>query len=400
MKKLLLSLVLLLASGAAFGVGCTGTGSCYFVINGSTCTTPANINNTLCWATTSGGAVTGGLPGSTDDCYWDSASNNASYTVTVNATNTCRAVTTTAPSSGNLTFGGGSNFRVFGNISLYSGMIWGGTGTSLIPLAATSGSFSITTNGVSLPSGGISTAAAATTTWTLNDNLTTLGSVVWNCSATCTLVLNGKTLTTTTFSMGSSAILSMDAGTIVANGNGGGISFASGVLSPTPSSTSVVRMAGTGGDSTFTGNGNTLGTLDLQNTGSTIVTISGNNTFNDITSNYSGARTVKFTTGSTQHFANWHLSGSSGNLITLDPTTTTGTATIDYTGSGVVSANYLTLNVETGDTFNCTDTGSTNTKWYLGTGSGKATSSTVSAGCLFLSAPTSGKYRNMFQLAN
>src|SRR3989344_2068505 len=73
------------APATASAAGCAGTGECYWV--GGT----GSWSDTTKWATATGGATTGGLPGTGDNCIWDSGSNtsNAAYTTTGDASSNC-----------------------------------------------------------------------------------------------------------------------------------------------------------------------------------------------------------------------------------------------------------------------------------------------------------------------
>src|SRR3989344_894504 len=88
----------------AFAAGCAGTGSCYWV--GGT----GNFNDTAKWATASGGATTGSVPTSADDCIFDSLSTTpvTNYTATVNAISNCKDITFSDTASGAPTFAGNS----------------------------------------------------------------------------------------------------------------------------------------------------------------------------------------------------------------------------------------------------------------------------------------------------
>jgi hypothetical protein len=96
----------------------------------------------------------------------------------------------------------------------------------------------------------------------------------------------------------------------------------------TGGSTNFTTTAGTGSGvismtrataKTFTGNGVTYN-CSLNQGGAGNLTISGSNTFDDITNSVQPA-TILFTVGTTQTVNNFSLSGTSGNLITIDSTT-------------------------------------------------------------------------------
>lgn len=125
----------------AQAAGCTGTGNCYWV--GGT----GNTNDTAKWATTSGGATTGGAPSAADNCIFDSASNATAYTATVNAALTCLDVTIANPASGAVTIAGSSTWAISGSFTISSDIVISYSGTATFN--ATSTGHTITSNGES-----------------------------------------------------------------------------------------------------------------------------------------------------------------------------------------------------------------------------------------------------------
>ena len=113
-----------------------------------------NWSDTTHWSASSGGAGSAGVPTSTDDVYFDSASNATAYTVTVDAAATTRdLVFFAAPSSsGTVTFTDSATLNVYGNISLLSGMTFAANG--VIWTQKASGTQTITSNGVTITSTG------------------------------------------------------------------------------------------------------------------------------------------------------------------------------------------------------------------------------------------------------
>ncbi|MCC6404978.1 MAG: hypothetical protein IT405_01150, partial [Candidatus Yanofskybacteria bacterium] len=160
----------LFSAHTASAAGCTGTGSCYWV--GGT----GNATDTTKWATTSGGATTGGAPSATDNCIFDSASNATAYTVTVNGTLACKSISFAAPgTSGNVTLAGSSALNLTGTWTGYAGLVNSYTGT--ITMNGAAGPYNITSAGVAFGSSITinTTGAGALGEYDLADNLT-LGS--------------------------------------------------------------------------------------------------------------------------------------------------------------------------------------------------------------------------------
>lgn len=125
------------------------------------------------WATTSGGSPgAGNLPTATDDVFFDSASHTTNYTVTINATTkVMRDITFAAPAAGNVTWAGSTSMNISGSMTLYAGLVR--TYTGAITFNATSGTKTITSNGVIL--GSIINLNGSGGTFQLADDFNTTG---------------------------------------------------------------------------------------------------------------------------------------------------------------------------------------------------------------------------------
>ncbi len=191
MRALIVAVLLLLSLPGAWASGCRGTGSCYWVTGTGTTTT------TTKWATTSGGATTGGLPSYTDDCIFDTASStaNAAYTVTV-AAMSCRSWIMAGPGGGNkVTWAGSGTLSLAGSLTLTGGTAGiTRTYTGGITLSGSSGTQSITSNGVTLASSLTVNNPGATAQ--LADALSTTVAFVFTAG---TFNTNGKTVTSGSF---------------------------------------------------------------------------------------------------------------------------------------------------------------------------------------------------------
>ncbi len=97
----------------------------------------------------------------------------------------------------------------------------------------------------------------------------------------------------------------------------------------------------------FLGGGNNYQNTAIDLGISTILTITNNNTFKSITNTYvgTGAAHVRFTSNSTNTFANWLATGASGRTLTVDASTAGTRANIVLTNaiSIVDSINYLAV---------------------------------------------------------
>lgn len=108
-------------------------------------------------------------------------------------------------------------------------------------------------------------------------------------------------------------------------------------LTVTPSTSTITMTSASA--KTFAGGGKTY--YNLNQGGAGALTISGSNTFNNITNSTQPA-TVTFTAGTTQTVSNFGLSGTAGNLVTINSTTPGSQATLSK-ASGQVLANFLSL---------------------------------------------------------
>ena len=134
-------------------------------------------------------------------------------------------------------------------------------------------------------------------------------------------------------------------------------------------STSTISMTSASAK-TFAGGGLTY--YNLNQGGAGALTISGSNTFNNITNSTQPA-TVTFTAGTTQTVSNFGLSGTLGNLVTINSSTPGTQATLSK-ASGTVNGQYLSIqdsNATGGAswyTSNSTDLGN-NTGWIFNSSS-------------------------------
>jgi hypothetical protein len=126
--------------------------------------------------------------------------------------------------------------------------------------------------------------------------------------------------------------------------------------------TSTINLTNTA--TAFSGGNQTY--YNLNTTGNNTVSLSGNNTFNTI-SNSTQPITINFAAGSTQTVTNFNVSGTAGNLVTLQ-STTSGTQFTLSKASGTVSRDYLSIK----------DSNATGgAAWYAGANSTNVSNNTV-----------------------
>lgn len=218
-----------------------------------------------------------------------------------------------------------------GNITLATG----GTYTSFAPTFLASGT--LTSNGKTL---GSTTVNGSGITVTLADAMT-LGT-----SNTLTLTQGAFTaanfnVTAGLFSSSNSntRTLNMGSGTWTISGSGATAwnTATATNLTVTPSTSTITMTSASA--KTFAGGGKTY--YNLNQGGAGTLTISGSNTFNNITNSTQPA-TVTFTAGTTQTVSNFGLSGTVGNLITINSTTPGSQFTLSD-ASGTINAQYLAI---------------------------------------------------------
>ena len=271
--------------------------------------------------------------------------------------------------------------QIFGSLTLSTGMTFGAS-ASVMAFRGT-GANTITSNG-KIFDRPISFSGVGGS-WVLQDAFTLPTSRILTLSNGA-IDLNGRTLTTSLFRVSSGAKnLTFNGGTVVCTGTGNAWEC----LQPTDFSTT----AGTGVGvisltaataKTFVGGGSTYNcTVNQGGAGS--LTITGNNTFNDIT-NTTQPASVFFAAGQTNTFNNFSLSGTSGNLIVID-SSTAASHTLSKP-SGIVSVAFCAIS-------NSTATGGAS--WQAYTVNGNLDNGNNS-GWLFSDAPPPAQPGNFFLL--
>lgn len=300
----------------------------------------------------------------------------------------------TSTTAGGLTFQGTPDIRCTYSGSTGTRTILADTNTLYIqiPIKITAGSDTISGYGAfgSLDFSGFSGTIAPSSTLTITKSLN-IPSTIRSVSSAYTLSFSGTTtlntsgvvvnmpITLTSGSltlesdliMGSTQLLTIDAGTlntndynitcaIISSSNSAIRTFNLGSSTITLTSTGTVWNLGTStnatinpGTSTIILSNNTTtarlfagGSKQYYNlviggsTSTSTTTISGSNSFNDLSSTKTVAHTVTFSGGATNTFANFNLRGSAGKLVTINASSTN---TLVKSGSGVVDSDYLSL---------------------------------------------------------
>ena len=254
---------------------------------------------------------------------------------------------------------------VYGNLTLSPTMTVAAGAAAICTMSATSGTKTITTNGVSIDCPFNISGAGGT--FQLQDSLT-LGS-----SRAITLTngvfdTNSKAVSVGAIVLGAGT-KSLTLGTSVVTITGTGSSafdLLTNAAGLTFSGASATIIMASSVAKTFRGNGNSFGTVTQGGTGT--LKITGSNTIGTFNNTATGC-TITFSAGSTQTITNWNVSGGIGSLVTIN-SQTAGTPFTLSKSSGAVSASYLSIQDSTATggatwtAYNSTDV-SGNTGWVF-----------------------------------
>jgi len=241
-----------------------------------------DATTTTNWATASGGAGGASAPTSADNVIFDSLSNATAYTVTVGNNAVCEDFTVAAPLTGAVTFSLTSAARIdcYGSMTLpAANCTWTGVNGALVTFRATTTGKTITTNGVTLTLTSL-TFNGVGGAWTLGSAIT------YGTSQTLTIA-NG------TFNSGNfnitGSFFAVNVGTQVINLGSSTVTVsASNPINFTQTAgltfnagTSQITCSNTTG-ATFFGGGQTFYNVSFTGAGAGTHTITGANTFNDL----------------------------------------------------------------------------------------------------------------------
>jgi fibronectin-binding autotransporter adhesin len=298
------------------------------------------------WATSSGGAVSNdNFPLAQDTCIFEAGSPNSGNTATINATYNIGTIDMSARTTNTMTLACAQIPSIYGNWINGTGTTLSGTGTLTF---AGRGSQTITSAGRTFTQGfTIDTPGGSVT---LQDAFETN-----RASATALLLTSG------TFDANGYAVTASSAigGFGSSNSNPRTLAFGSnstwtiagtsnswntaGAGNLTITGTGVVNQTA-GGAKTFSGGSSDYSGITVNQGGSGTLTITGNNSFANITNTYSatGATTISFGT-STQRVANFTASGTAGNVLTIQGSSELSPCNLIHTGAGDIILDYLNL---------------------------------------------------------
>lgn len=292
------------------------------------------------WATTSGGTGGAAVPTSSDDVYFDA--NSASAYVWLGAGVTpCGSLDFTG-FTGEFEYG---NVDVYGDLTLDPGTTYtlDGSNTEYFSMEGT-GSHTITTNGVTIPSR--FTVVTATGTYTLQDDLVCdrLVSI-----SEGTFDANDHDVTADYFFAGtSSPTIYMGSGTWEATTSSASNVFNTSSTLTLDAGTSTFKATGSGSNAkTFSGafssaSCRTFNRVEIE-TDNLTFNLGANFTINELILNTAGfANATKITSGRTITVTDFDTNGYAGNLVKLTSVTAASAATLSK-ASGIISEDYLSL---------------------------------------------------------
>ena len=331
------------------------------------------------WATTGGGSVAANnFPLPQDTAVFQSTGLNSGATITVNAAYNIGTIDMSARTANTMTLAMGvAGAFIYGN--------WiNGTGTTLsgVGLTTFSGRGSQTI-----------TSAGKTFTQQITVN-SPGGSVTLQDAFICSgagFTLNGGTFDASTYNV-TGPFATFGAIPRTVSIGSGTWSIASSGSSWNISSTTNLTITGTGTISltsasakTFAGGGLSYSGITLDQAGAGTLTISGNNTFKDITNSYkaTGATTISIST-TTQTVSQFTAAGESGRVLTVQGSSASSPGTLVLSTTTKPNVDYLTI---TGVRAYSLDT-----TWYAGTNS----TNNGSLGWYFEAAPSAAATGNFF----
>jgi hypothetical protein len=298
------------------------------------------------WATSSGGTPdVNDFPLAQDTCIFEATGLNSGATVTVNAAYNIGTIDMSARTTNTMTLATGSTTpSIYGNWINGTGTTLTGTGTLGF---SGRGSQTITSAGVTFtqsftintPGGSVTLQDAFSTNRNAASTLLvrygTFDANGYNVTLTGSISQVSAAATTTTRQ------LSIGSGTWTIAGSNG-FSVTSTNLTVTGTGTISLTSASA---KTFTGDGVTYTNITLDQGGAGTLTITGNNTFKDITNTYKATGATAIAMGTTtQRVSQWTAAGESGRVLTVQGTSASSPATLIFTGSGTAAnVDYLTI---------------------------------------------------------
>jgi hypothetical protein len=311
------------------------------------------------WALSSGGAVNANnFPLAQDTALFESTGLNSGATVIINAAWNIGTVDMSARTSNTMTWSQSSNPAIYGNWITGTGVTYGGVATATFA-GRTTQTF---------------TSAGRTITFRITIN-TPGGSFALQDAFVSNNATNAIDLISGTFNLnGYSALFSGVASVFYTNNRtvafgsgstwtiaGSGTSWSALATGLTITGTGTISLTSASAK-TFAGGDISYSGVTLNQGGAGALTITGNNTFKDITNTYKTTGATNITLGTTtQTVSQFTAAGEAGRVLTIQGTSASSPGTLVLTGATKPNVDYLTI---TGvRAYSLTDT------WYAGTNS-------------------------------
>jgi fibronectin-binding autotransporter adhesin len=300
------------------------------------------------WATSSGGAVSNdNFPLAQDTCIFEAGSPNVGNTITINRAYSIGTIDMSARTSNTMTLATGNNANspsIYGNWINGTGVTLTSTGNGYLVFAGR-GSQTVTSAGRTFPQplyifavgGSVTLQDALTSTATGSQDIF-LQHGTFNANG-YNVTMNGgisaASLFVRTMAFGSGTWTTSRAGTSAFN-----VGISSLDLTVTGTGTFSLTSASA---KTFAGGGISCSGITLNQGGAGTLTITGNNTFANITNTYSATGATIISLGaSTQNVADFTATGTAGNVLTIQ-CPATNPCNLIHTGAGDIILDYLNL---------------------------------------------------------
>jgi hypothetical protein len=332
------------------------------------------------WSLTNGGTpAINNFPLAQDTAVFPSSPTpfpSSGNTITINAAYNIGTIDMSARTTNTMTLATGAQTpTIYGNWINGTGTTF--TGSGVVTLAGR-GSQTVTSAGVTFtqpftvntPGGSVTLQDAFTSSNNISHTQGTLDTNGF--SATLSSLVLAQTTLSRTLAIGTSTVTLS-----------GGFTYSPSTVPTTFTGTGTISLTNASAK-TFAGGGVDYTNITLNQGGAGALTITGNNTFKDITNTYKSTGAANITLGTTtQRVSQWTGAGEAGRLLTVQGTSASSPGTLILT-SGTVNVDYLTI---TGvRAYSLTDT------WYAGANS----TNNGSLGWIFSAAPAAASTGNFF----
>ena len=293
------------------------------------------------WAATSGGTpAVNNFPLAQDTCLFEATGLNSGATVNATPAYNIGSINMSARTTNTMTLACAQSPSIYGNWINGTGVTLSGTGALTF---SGRGSQTITSAGA--------TFTQQIIIETPNGSVTLQDAFGTNRGGTTALTINAGTFDANGYNVTLSA-----GGTTSSNTNirtiavgSGTWTLAGGSSSWSAATSTNLTVSGTGTLSltsasaqTFAGGSISYSGIIVNQGGAGTLTVSGNNTFANISRTATGATTLNFGT-TTQSVADFTATGTAGNVLTIQGSSATSPCTLIHTSAGNISLDYVTI---------------------------------------------------------